>query len=513
MTIMDKEQEKEKKKKKKKKQHLFFYKLISFILVVLTFVSIGYVYYQDILPLSYLIMGSLAVLVVVYLNTIILTKTKLRIWFKNIFAFVSIILIIGEGLGLFFGTKTFDFLESITDSGTRISVYGVYVLKDSEYKKLKDLKDKNIFYLSTEDEVKIKNVLEDIKKDIEFNSDNEQTLEELIESINNHDSDAIILDTSYEDILSEEYENTYKNLKMIKKYKIKTNVDVLKSNKNITTDTFVMYVSGIDTSGNVASSARSDVNLLIGVNPKTHQILLVNTPRDYYVKLHTKQKMDKLTHAGIYGVEESLNTLADLYETDIDYYARINFTSFIKLVNALDGVTVDVPKDFCEQNSKRSFEQKDLICLKKGTRTLNGEQALAYARNRHAFNEGDRARGEHQMEIVKAIINKAISPKIITKYTSILNALDGRMTTNMDNRDITKFIKKQIRKNSSWSFTTISATGSDSSGVCYSTGSGKAYVMKPNEDSVKTVKQAFKNLFNGEENIMPQTETTTTAKR
>ena len=511
MTIMDKEQEK--KKKKKKKQHLLVYKLISFLLVVLTFVSIGYVFYQDILPLSYLIIGSLGVLLVVYLNTFILTKTKLRIWFKNIFAFFSIILIIAEGVGLFFGTKTFDFIESITDTGTRITEYGVYVLKSSNYKKIKDLNDKTIYYLSSDDEKKLNSALDSVKKDISFNSDDEPTLEELVNSFNDNSCDAMLLDSSYEDILREEYEDTYKNLKLIKTYKIKTNVNVLKSNKNITQDTFVMYVSGIDTSGNVASSARSDVNLLIGVNPKTHQILLVNTPRDYYVKLHTKQKMDKLTHAGIYGVEESLNTLADLYDTEIDYYARINFTSFIKLVDALDGVTVDIPKDFCEQNSKRSFESKDLICLKKGNRTLKGEQALAYARNRHAFADGDRARGEHQMEIVKAIINKAISPKIITKYTSLLNALDGRMTTNMDNSDITKFIKKQIRKNSSWNFTTMSATGSDSSGVCYSTGSGKAYVMKPNEDSVNAIKQAFKNLANGEENIMPQTETTTTVKK
>lgn len=491
MQIMDKESS----KKKKKKQHLLLYKFISFILVILSIVFIGYIFYEDILPLNYLLIGFGILAVIIYLNTLITTKTKLKSWIKNIFACMSVLIIVVESLGLFFGSKTFEFLDSITDRGNRISEYGIYVLKSSNYKNLNDLKNKEIEYLSNDDS-KQEEAIEKLKKDVNIDTDDASCLEEILNDLSENKTDSIILEVNYEDIIKEEYSAIYSNLQLIKTYKIKSSVSVLKSDKNITKDPFVLYISGIDTSGNIASSARSDVNLIIGVNPKTHKILLVNTPRDYYVKLHTKQKYDKLTHAGIYGVEESLSTLADLYDIDADYYARVNFTSFVKLVDALGGVTVDVPKDFCEQNSKRSFESKDLICLKKGTRTLKGEQALAYARNRHAFQDGDRARGEHQMELVKAIITKAISPSIITKYTSLLNALDGKVSTNMDNKDITRFIKKQIKRNEPWTFITMSADGSDSYGVCYSTGSSKAYVMKPNEETVNNIKKAFKDLFN-----------------
>lgn len=491
MQIMDKEIS----KKKKKKQHLLLYKFISFILVVMSIVFIGYIFYEDILPLNYLLLGAGALAVIICLNTFITTKTRLKSWIKSVFSMISILLIVIESLGLFFGSKTFEFLDSITDSGNRISEYGIYVLKSSNYKSVNDLKNKEIEYLSNDD-IRQEEAINKLKKEIDIDTDDSSCLEEILNDLKENKTDSIILEVNYEDIIKEEYSDIYSNIKMIKSYKIESNVSVLKSDKNIIKDPFVLYISGIDTSGNIASSARSDVNLLIGVNPKTHKILLVNTPRDYYVKLHTKQKYDKLTHAGIYGVEESLNTLADLYEIEADYYARVNFTSFVKLVDALGGVTVDIPKDFCEQNSKRSFDSRDLICLKKGTRTLKGEQALAYARNRHAFQDGDRARGEHQMELVKAVINKAISPSIITKYTSLLNALDGKVSTNMDNKDITRFIKKQIKRNESWTFTTMSADGSDSYGVCYSTGSSKAYVMKPNEETVNNIKKAFNDLFN-----------------
>lgn len=233
---------------------------------------------------------------------------------------------------------------------------------------------------------------------------------------------------------------------------------------------------------------------------------MVNTPRDYYLTLNSKGKKDKLTHAGLYGVEESLNSLADLYDADIDYYVRINFTSFVKIIDALGGVTVNVEGSFCEQNSNRSKADGDLICLTKGMQNLNGEQALAYARNRHAFNSGDRARGEHQMQILEAIINKALSPKILTKYSSLINSLEGRVVTNMTTNEMYKFAKKQVNKTNDWKFTTISADGSDSRGICYSTGSAKAYVMEPKVETVEKIKTAIDRLFEGETNLLEEKE-------
>lgn len=510
MTIMQKEDNKEintkhKKKRKKKKQHLLFYKLLSFLLIILTVITLGHMIIENIFTIFYMIPIILVSFIIVFIISFILNKTKLRAWLKNIISFIAIILIVLEILLILFGTKTLKFLSTITDTGYRVETFGVYVLNNSEYDDISDLDGKKIIYINHEDDTSIREALEKVKDDVNVESDYLDSIDEVIESLIDKDTDAILIDTSYESILEEEFNEYYSKIKLLKEYDVVSIVNTIKSDVDITKDTFIVYISGIDTSGNVASKARSDVNILLAINPKTHNILMINTPRDYYVTLHTKQKKDKLTHAGLYGVEESLMTLEDLYDIDIDYYARVNFTSFVKIVDALDGINVNVPISFCEQNSKRSSASGDEICLNKGSQTLNGEQALALARHRHSLPTGDRGRGENQMLVLEAIINKAMSPKILSKYSSLIDALNGRVTTNMTTNEMFKFAKKQLSSDANWNFYSISATGSDSTGVCYVTGSGKAYVMEPDEDSVNNIKTALNSLFNGDTTlVMPE---------
>ena len=173
----------------------------------------------------------------------------------------------------------------------------------------------------------------------------------------------------------------------------------------------------------------------MSVNPTTKEILLTNIPRDYYVKLHTFGEYDKLTHAGIYGVDESIHTLEDLFDTKINYYVKVNFTSLVDIVDALGGVTV---------NSKYSFVSQDGYSYKKGENVLDGKKALSFARERKSFKEGDRVRGENQQLVLTALINKAMSPKIITNYVDILKALKGKFVTNISDDEITKLIKMQF---------------------------------------------------------------------
>ena len=488
-----------KPKKHKKKKHNLFYKLISFLLIILSVISFSFAIYNDIFPLPLILIGGLFLVVVVFFITIILNNNRLRLWIKRLFLVLTILIIALESIFLVYGANTLEFIKSITDNGKRIDEYGVYVL-NSKYSKLEDLDDKKFGYLSSEEDEKINQVIKKIDEKIDFSYHKEDELNEMLNNLENNSYDAIIMEVSKEDIVKEENESLFKQLRKIESFKIETEVKTIKSTKDITKETFFMYISGIDTSGSVQNKARSDVNLIIGVNPRTKNILMVSTPRDYYVKLHTKKAMDKLTHAGIYGVEESLLTLSDLYDEKIDYYARVNFTSFVSIVNALKGIEVDVPKNFCEQNSKREFGDKQ-ICLKKGKQTLNGEQALALARHRHTFQTGDRARGENQMMILEAIINKAMSPSIITKYSSILNALDNKVSTNMTSDEMIKFIKKQMNRTSGWKFTKLSANGTDSRGACYSSGSSIAYVMAPDESTVETIKNTMDALVAGEETL------------
>lgn len=517
MTIMDKDdsilenKNKTKKKVTKKKtvkKHPLFYKLLSFILIVITLVMLGILIINDIFSIGYLIPIVLVVLLVVFVNSFLLNKNHLRNWVKNIFSFFSILIIILDLLMIFFGTSTLRFLSNITDTGYRVETFGVYVLKSSNYNNIKDLKKKSIKYLDHEDDTSIREAIGKIRKKVDIDVDYDDNVEKLINSLVSGDVDAILIDISYDELIMEEFNSIYTQLKLVDTIDIVTNIDTIESDADITKDPFIIYLSGIDTKGNVQSKARSDVNLLLAVNPKTKNILMINTPRDYYVTLNSKKKKDKLTHAGIFGVEESLHTLEDLYDTDIDYYARINFTSFVSIVNAIDGIKVNVPKSFCEQDSNRSFNKNDLICLNKGYQTLNGEQALALARHRKTFATGDVARGENQMMVLQAIINKALSPKIISKYDRLISALEGKVSTNMTTKEMIKFATKQKNKDNDWKFSSLSAKGTNSSAVCFSTGSSKSYVMEPDMESLNTIRKSLDNLFEGKDNVIETTTTT-----
>ena len=235
---------------------------------------------------------------------------------------------------------------------------------------------------------------------------------------------------------------------------------------------------------------------------------MVSTPRDYYITLASKGKKDKLTHAGIYGVEESVKTLNNLYDVNIDYYVRINFTSFMKIVNSLGGIEVNVPKSFCEQNSKRSFEEEDLICLNKGKQHLNGEQALAFARHRKTLAEGDKTRGSNQMLVLEAIIKKTLSLDSITKINSIIKSLEGRVITNMSTEDMYKFAKKEMKKNPNFIYSNISVNGTSATRPCFAVGGANASVMLQDEDAVEHVKKMIDEVYEGKE-VTPYEPTTT----
>lgn len=488
--------EQKNKRRKKNKYRNMFYKIFSFIFVIMNVITFSFAIYNDILPLNILFIYFILVVCLIFLF-----NSRLRLFLKRILLVITMLLIFIEVIVLIYGTNTLDFIKNITDNGKRIDEYGIYVLKNTEYSKLADLNDLSFGYLSSEEEKKMSVLIEKIDQKIDFSYHKEEEQDTLFDKLKIGTYKAIIMEKSKISIIKDNDESIYNLIKEIDTIKIETKINTLKSTKDITKDPFFVYISGIDTTGSVQNKARSDVNLLIGVNPRTKNILMISTPRDYYVKLHSKGKMDKLTHSGIYGVEESLMTLSDLYDEKIDYYARVNFTSFLSIVNTLGGIEVDVPINFCEQNSKREHGDKE-ICLKKGKQKLNGEQALALARHRHSFATGDRARGENQMEILEAIINKAMSPSIITKYNSLLSSLNNKVSTNMTSEEMLKFVKKQINRTSGWKFTKISANGSDSKGSCYSTGTSLAYVMKPDETTLEKIKTMIDSLVNGDEELV-----------
>ncbi len=496
------------KKKKVKKQHLLFYKLVSFLLIILTVFTFGMVIYNDFFDWKYLTIVGIVLFIIVFIIVRILNKRRLRTWIKNIFTFISFLIYIFEILVLVYGMTFLNFLSTITDTGFRVESFGLYVLDDSMYKEPEDIVDGYVYYLNTNETKTTNQALDKLSKKFNYTDIPSDSLKELLDKLENKDANAIFMNKSYYDIALEEYPEIAKSLRLIYTVEVTDTVQTLKTDKDITKEPFTVYISGIDTSGNVASSARSDVNILLTINPNTNQILMVSTPRDYYITLASKGKKDKLTHAGIYGVEESVKTLNNLYDVNIDYYVRINFTSFMKIVNSLGGIEVNVPKSFCEQNSKRSFEEGDLICLNKGKQKLNGEQALAFARHRKTLAEGDKTRGSNQMLVLEAIIKKTLSLDSITKLNSIIKSLEGRVITNMSTEDMYKFAKKEMKKNPNFTFTSFSTNGTSATRPCFAVGGANASVMLPDEDAIIYAQNTIDKVYE-EKEITPYTTTTT----
>jgi LCP family protein required for cell wall assembly len=321
----------------------------------------------------------------------------------------------------------------------------------------------------------------------EFNADyvDCSNLTEITVALDSGDIKLATVNSSYVQLLSENYNKFYSSIEVIKTITIKVKKETT-TNKVDVAKPFIVYISGIDTYGNISTVSRSDVNIIAVVNPVTHKILLVNTPRDYYVQLHgTTGVKDKLTHAGIYGIDMSVDTMEDLYGINIDYYVRVNFSSLTNIVEALGGVDV---------NSVYNFKAGGYD-FNVGINHLNGKQALAFSRERHSFEAGDRTRGENQQRVIEAIIAKINNPSTLINYQNIVSSIQDAIETNMPAEAITKLIKNQLNSMSKWGTESISVDGAGSHNSTYSMGSMQLYVMEPDVKSVKNAKQEIQQYL------------------
>ncbi len=273
--------------------------------------------------------------------------------------------------------------------------------------------------------------------------------------------------------------------------------------ENISKEPFIIYVTGVDTvnDGEFLDKARSDVNMVIAIHPKTKQVLMVSIPRDYYVTLKGSGagdgKLDKLTHAGLYGIDCSMQTIEQLLDIDFNYYAKFNFKSVVDIVDALGGVTVNSEFDF---DSAHSYTGQRYY-FTKGENFLLGDAALTFARERESFASGDRQRGKHQQELIRAVVEKAISPSLFvpSNIEKMLDAVSKNTETNFTSKEIKKLISYQMNSmGTSWNFESMSLDGSGSKGTAYSTGSSSVYIMKPNQETIDAAKAAIINVMNGE---------------
>ena len=341
------------------------------------------------------------------------------------------------------------------------------------------------------DKNNIETLMSALKKDkkVDVKVDDVASYQEAYDNLKSGKSKAMVLSGSYASLLESVDSNYASNLKTIYTYKIKKKNS--NSAKQVDSKVFNIYISGIDTYGSISTVSRSDVNIIMTVNMNTHKILLTTTPRDAYVKIPGggADQYDKLTHAGIYGVETSEQTLENLYGIKIDYYARINFTSFLKLIDQLGGVTVHNDQAFTSLHGKFDFPVGDI--------QMNSEQALGFVRERYSLDGGDNDRGKNQEKVISAIVNKLASLKSVSNFTSIVNNLQDSVQTNMSLDTINALANTQLDSGSKFTVTSQAVTGTGSTGqlTSYAMPNSSLYMMKLDDSSVTSASQAIKNLM------------------
>ena len=426
-------------------------------------------------------------LLVVLAISIFLQKTKKSPLVTTV---VLVIFSLVSLVGIFGFKQMIDITNRMNQTAAFSEVeMSIVVPKDSDIKDVSQLT--SVQAPTKVDKNNIDTLMSALKKDkkVDLKVDDVASYQEAYDNLKSGKSKAMVLSGSYASLLESVDSNYASNLKTIYTYKIKKKNN--NSAKQVDSKVFNIYISGIDTYGSISTVSRSDVNIIMTVNMNTHKILLTTTPRDAYVKIPDggADQYDKLTHAGIYGVETSEQTLEDLYGTKIDYYARINFTSFLKLIDQLGGVTVHNDQAFTSLHGKFDFPVGDI--------QMNSEQALGFVRERYSLDGGDNDRGKNQEKVISAIVNKLASLKSVSNFTSIVNNLQDSVQTNISLDTINALANTQLDSGSKFTVTSQAVTGTGSTGqlTSYAMPNSSLYMMKLDNSSVASASQAIKNLM------------------
>ncbi len=400
------------------------------------------------------------------------------------------------GLGTYYVGITTGALGRITGGHTTVDTMVVAVRADDQAENLADAVDYKfgVQYMMSADEMEetVSKINEDLGSKIE--EVEYKTVKAQAKALHDGEVDAIIYNEGHKDILEHEFDGYSDKVKIIYTHNIKTELQDISIDVDVT-EPFSVYLSGIDVYGDIENQSRSDVNIIATVNPQSRQILLVTTPRDYYVEIPEVSygELDKLTHAGNYGVDASMRTLSELYDVEIPFYARVNFTSLIDIVDILGGL--DVVSEYEFTTSKASGK---VVEVKEGLNHFDGKEALAFARERKKVPGGDNQRGKDQQAVLTAMIKKIISPSMLIKANSIIDKVSDNVQTNMSQAQLQALIKRQLSVGGSWNIKSVAAEGTGDSRSCYSSGSQRLYVTIPDEESVEMIKAEIDKTLKGE---------------
>lgn len=475
--------------KKKNKKVLNIVSIIIGIISLILMLVFSYAIYKlNMIPGKYLIPVYILIFIIYtgLLLTVFLPKVKSKI------KVISIVVLVLLGVIFGFADKyiftTLNFMDILDRDVLQKERYDVYVLENSSYNKLEDLKGKKVgLYQSSNSE----KAGSELKNKIDFEIIEYTDVEKMFESLNNDEINAIIISSSVKNLLDTELNDINVKIKSIYNFKISIEKNDIVKVVNVTNTPFNVYVAGGDGYGSIDYTFNTDVNMVATINPTTRKILLTSIPRDYYVNLvgQGPNAYDKLTHAGYYGIEESVKTVENLLDIDINYYVKINFSTIEGIVDAIGGVDVYSDFDFYE----KAFGKYHFTV---GYNHLDGKQALAFARERKSFATGDVQRVKNQQKVVEAIINKVTSSTaLISSYDRILDTVSENLDTNMPSKDISRLVKMQLNDMRGWTIESQNAVGTSQMGPTYTFPTLNLYTMLPDEDSVNSLKAKIKEYL------------------
>ena len=470
-------------KEQKKTLHMAG-KLITLIQLILAVGLIAVIWNSGLVPTKYLV-AIIIVLLILFGVTFGLQYVKNKVYIVGIV--LSIILSILQAIGIVYILKADKLMADVGGASYKTDNMIVVVKKDNPASNLMDASMYRFGTQTAVDQENTQTMLDNINKALgrEVKVEQYGTVQELANALLEGRVDAAVYNQALDGLITDSIEDYSDKVRVLYHYGIETELEQETADVG---EPFNVYISGIDVDGPIATNSRSDVNIIMTINPNTKKILLTTTPRDYYVQIPdiSGEQRDKLTHAGIYGVDASMRTLEQLYGIDISYYARVNFSSLVKIVDTLGGVDVDSDFEFTAGGYQ----------FKKGMNHLDGKQALAFSRERYSFEDGDNQRGKDQEKVLTAILNKAMSPAILSNASALIADVSDSVQTNMTQEEMAKFIKMQLNDGASWTIESQAASGNGDTQACYSSGDQPLYVMWPDEAVVQSISAKMNEILN-----------------
>ncbi|MCQ2547789.1 MAG: LCP family protein [Clostridia bacterium] len=485
--IREEEKRQAKNKAKSGKSLCLLSKILGIVYLVALAVFEYLIISSGVIPTKFIILQAVVLLLISILILPMLLINRARKKNKIVATVISVILLAVYGVGIVYLGSTMGFLNGIIASSQTVT-YDVVVGNDNRITEedTSGLQGAKVLMPNSSDDdyIDAAQVLqEDFEVTFEQSSKDNKSL---LESLVGNAQDIVFIRDGYYQQVCDNSDDVSKGTRIVYTVKISKAALAAKST-DVTSQTFNVLLTGNDTKGELQEGLRSDVNMIMTVNPKTKKIHLTSIPRDYYIALPQNGEMDKLTHTGIYGVDCTSATLENLFGIEINYYVRVNFTAVEKLVDAIGGLTIK--SDYAFTTSGRFNNGFEFVV---GENQVDGKKALAFCRERHAFADGDNQRVKDQQIVIQAIVDKlTTSTVLLTDYTDVLGAIEKYMETNMSADEIKSLVKMQLDDMSKWKFSKYAVVGGEGShtNMCYSLGCN-AWVMPQSEKSIaKAVKE------------------------